>query len=132
MRLRVLVVDDNRETAKCLASLLRRFGHDVRVAFNGPTALREASETEPDVVLLDLGIPGMDSFEVARRMKDQLQPKKPFFVAVTGFTLNGDFRRSVEEGMDFHLVKPIEPELLLMVLEGLGGERPPRQNSAER
>src|SRR5262249_39212912 len=92
---------------------------DVRVALDGPTALQEASESPPDVVLLDIGLPGMDGYEVARRLREQTQVKMPIFVAVTAYGTDDDFRRSAEEGLDLHLVKPVDSKVLRTVLEGV-------------
>jgi len=116
-KLRVLVVEDNRDAAGSTATLLRHWGHDVRVALDGPTALREASEDAPDVVLLDLGLPGMDGYEVARRLREMLHEKKTLFVVVSGYGMDRDVLRSSDEGIDLHFVKPVDPAELRAVLE---------------
>src|SRR3954469_5124709 len=97
VRMRVLVVEDNADAARSAAALVRRWGHDVRVAFDGPTALREASEDEPDVVLLDIGLPGMDGYEVARRLRELLHEKGTLFVIISGYGAEKDLLRSKEE-----------------------------------
>jgi len=117
--LNILVVEDSKDGAESLSRLLRLSGYDVRVALDGSTALREASESPPDVVLLDIGLPGMDGWEVARRLREQLQPKRPVFVALTAYGGQDDFRRSAEEGLDLHLVKPVDMKVLRTFLEGV-------------
>jgi PAS domain S-box-containing protein len=112
-RRRVLVVDDNVDAATSLAKLLTRFhGQDVRVAHDGPAALREAGDFRPDVVLLDIGMPGMDGCEVARRLRAQPETGRALLVALTGWGQESDRQRSREAGFDHHLVKPVDPDAL--------------------
>jgi CheY-like chemotaxis protein/two-component sensor histidine kinase len=106
--LRVLVVDDNVDTATTLALLLRESGHDVRTAPDGPTALEAALDYRPDVALLDIGLPGLDGFEVAKRMRQQSIFQKVVLVAMTGYGKESDRQRSQEAGFDHHLVKPAD------------------------
>ena len=106
--LRVLVVDDNVDTAETLAMLLEESGHDVRTAHDGPTALEAALDYRPDVVLLDIGLPGLDGYEVAKRMRQQPVLKNVVLVAMTGYGQESDRQRSQEAGFDHHLVKPAE------------------------
>jgi CheY-like chemotaxis protein len=116
--LRVLLVEDNAESAATLATLLRMNGHDVRMAQDGLAALDEAQGVQPDVVLLDIGLPGdMDGFEVAKRLQEQRVEKKPLLVAVTAFSGDADRRHSEEVGIDLHLVKPADPDRLLGLLK---------------
>jgi PAS domain S-box-containing protein len=112
---RVLVVDDHADAADSLAVLLRMEGHDVRVARNGPAAVEAAQADPPDVVLLDLGMPGMDGFEVARRLR-QGPAAKTFIAALTGWGQEEDRRRTREAGFDHHLVKPADPDDLRELL----------------
>ncbi len=113
----VLVVEDHEDTAHTTAALLRCYGHEVRIAFDGPTALRIAQEWQPDVVLLDIGLPGIDGYDLARLLH-QRSPyqRRPLLIAITGLGQEEDRRRSNEAGMDLHLVKPIEPDQLRAVL----------------
>jgi CheY-like chemotaxis protein len=111
----VLVVDDHADAADSLAVLLRMEGHDVRVARNGPAAVEAAQADPPDVVLLDLGMPGMDGFEVARRLR-QGPAAKTFIAALTGWGQEEDRRRTREAGFDHHLVKPADPDDLRELL----------------
>jgi PAS domain S-box-containing protein len=110
---RILVVDDNEDAATSLARLLRRvYGHEVRVAHDGPEALGLAGEFRPEVVLLDIGMPGMDGYEVARRMRVRADLAGVRIIALTGWGQDSDRHQSREAGFDYHLVKPVDPETL--------------------
>jgi CheY-like chemotaxis protein len=112
--LSVLVVDDNRDAAESLALLLRLRGHETATAHDGRKALQLALDTRPDVVLLDLGLPGLDGFEVCRTLRANQSPA--YVVAVTGYGRDTDRRRSHSAGFDAHLVKPVDPEGLVKLL----------------
>ena len=105
---RVLIVDDNVDSARSLADLLKMSGHDVRLAHDGPPALQTAINYRPDVVLLDIGLPGLSGFEVARRIRQQPTLKNIVLVALTGYGQETDRQRSLEAGFDHHLVKPAD------------------------
>ncbi len=109
---RVLVVDDNRDAAESLETLLELWGHEARSAQDGPEALSLAAEFQPEIVLLDIGLPGMDGYEVARRMRVLPAGRNSLIVAVTGYGRNSDRLQSQEAGFDHHLVKPVQPEVL--------------------
>ncbi len=111
-RRRVLVVEDNADAAESLASLLTLEGFDVRAAHDGLTAIHLARSFRPEVVLLDIGLPGMDGYEVARRLRQEDGLKQALLVALTGYGQDQDRRRSAEAGFDHHLVKPVSPSLL--------------------
>jgi two-component system CheB/CheR fusion protein len=113
---RVLVVDDNRDAAESLAALLRLDHHEVEVAYDGVSGLAAAEKQRPEVILLDLGMPGMDGYEVARRLREQGFLQETVVVAVTGRSQEKDRRRSEELGFDGHLVKPVDPEALHALL----------------
>jgi signal transduction histidine kinase len=115
-RRRILVVDDNADAAETLAKLLRGAGHDVRTAFDGSSALEVFSGFHPEVMFLDIGMPGMDGYEVARRLRQQEGKGDLILVAVTGYGQDEDRRRSLEAGFDEHLIKPVDPEALHEVL----------------
>jgi PAS domain S-box-containing protein len=109
--LRVLVVEDNADTAAVLGQLLRLLGHQVTLAHDGPTALAAAATAPPDLVLLDIGVPGMDGYAIAAGLRASGHTRAAL-VAVTGYGRDEDFRRSREAGFDHHLVKPIDlPQL---------------------
>ena len=116
--LRILLVEDDGDSAETLAVLLRIYGHEVQVARDGPTALRLAADQPPDVALLDLGLPGgMDGYEVARRLREQEADKQPHLIAVTGYGRDEDRRRSEEGGIHLHLLKPVDGEALNRLLQ---------------
>jgi signal transduction histidine kinase/DNA-binding response OmpR family regulator len=119
----VLVVDDNRDAAEMLTMMLHLDGHEVRVAHDGPTALREARAWPPDVVLLDIGLPGMSGYEVAHHLLENGGAGHPLLVAMTGYGQDEDRRRSREAGFSHHLVKPVDPQELRQLLshEGVRG-----------
>ena len=113
---RVLVVDDNRDSAETLAMLLELWNYDVRVVHDGPSALREAGAYQPHVVLLDIGLPGMSGYDVATALKQRPDPGPGLLVAMTGYGRQEDRQRAREAGFDLHLVKPVAPEALEKVL----------------
>jgi PAS domain S-box-containing protein len=116
---RLLVVDDNKDAADSLAALLRILGHDVRTVYDGPTAVKAALEYRPDMLFLDIGLPGMDGHEVARRLRREPGFGDTVFVALTGYGGDGDRRRSEETGFLAHLVKPVEFAVLQQLLAAL-------------
>jgi len=118
-RLRVLVVDDNEDTAETVAIILRHAGHDVRLAHSGQAALETAIAFHPEAVILDLGLPGMDGYEVARRIRETPSLGGVRLIAVSGYAQEGDRRRSKEAGVDVHLAKPVEPVRIQQILAGL-------------
>ncbi len=113
---KILVVDDNEDAANSLGALLRMFGHEVVVAHDGPDALISAAANPPDTVLLDLGLPKMDGYEVARRLRALPHLADTRVIAVTGYGQEDDRRIAREAGFDFHLVKPVEFDELLRVI----------------
>jgi CheY-like chemotaxis protein len=115
--LHVLVVEDDADSAMSLARFLRRLGHEVEVAPDGQAAIEAAQAHRPDVVLLDLGLPGLDGWEVARRLQGHPARKRPLLVALTGHDREADRRRSDEAGIDLHLAKPVDPEQLRRLLQ---------------
>src|SRR5438067_1102716 len=105
---RLLLVDDNVDAASTQAALLRILGHEVEVAYDGEAALEKAREFRPEIVLLDLGMPGMDGFEVARRLRASKEGRRVKLVAQTGWGQEEDRRRTREAGFDAHLAKPVD------------------------
>jgi PAS domain S-box-containing protein len=116
---RLLIVDDNRDAADSLAMLLGLQGHVVQVAYSGQTALEMAKGFSPDAVFLDIGMPGMDGFEVARRLRQLPGLAQIVLAALTGWGKQEDRRRSSGAGFDHHLVKPPEPKAIEIVLASL-------------
>jgi PAS domain S-box-containing protein len=121
--LRVLVVDDNSDSAESLAIWLELVGHDVRTAYDGQQALAVARELRPDVIFLDIGMPGMSGYEVARRLREQPETRDVLLLAMTGWGQEEDRRRSREAGFDEHLVKPLDPKRLEERLAELAAQR---------
>jgi DNA-binding response OmpR family regulator len=109
---RVFVVDDNRDAADTLGMLLTLEGYDVRVAYDGDDAVREADDFEPDVALLDIGLPGRDGYQVARHIR-QTQDDEVMLIAVTGYATDEDVARSLDAGFDYHFGKPANLGALL-------------------
>ena len=120
---RILVVDDNTDAASMLSELLRAHGHEVVTVNGGIEALEEAESFRPDVVMLDLGMPGMNGFELARRLRERKRKPEPLIVAVTGWGKPEDKVRSREAGIDLHLVKPVEGEHLDRMFDQISGTR---------
>ena len=116
-RHRILVVDDNEDGAETLATLLGLYGHEVRIAHDGAAALAAADAYRPDVILLDIGLPGMDGYEVARRLRDRNEFRATRLIALTGWGQDTDRERSRSAGFDLHLVKPVDPGKLRELLD---------------
>ncbi|HUS31459.1 MAG TPA: ATP-binding protein [Kofleriaceae bacterium] len=114
--LRILVVDDNVDAAEMLAMLLDRDGNEIRVAHSGPDCLVLATELRPHVVLLDIGLPGLDGYEVARRLRADHSLAQPLIVAISGWGTVEDRKKAHEAGFDQHLVKPIDHAALAKLL----------------
>lgn len=123
---RILVVDDNQDAADSLGMLLRMSGNDVRTAHDGLEAVGSAATFRPDVVLLDLGLPKLSGYEVARRIRAQEGGARIVLVALTGWGAEEDRRRSQEAGFDHHMTKPIELDTLQRVLGDTSSRVPPR------
>jgi CheY-like chemotaxis protein len=116
---RLLVVDDNRDAAESMSMLLEMWGHEVAYAYDGPTALRTAEKWQPEAVFLDIGLPGMDGYEVAERLRELPHAKGAVLIAITGYGQDDDRLRSRRAGIDHHLVKPVAPDALRSLIESL-------------
>jgi CheY-like chemotaxis protein len=125
----VLLVDDNRDSAESLAQLLRLFGHEIWQAYSGREALAAARSRHPDLVLLDIGMPDISGYEVARQIRAEPALAGATLVALTGYGAEEDRRRSFAAGFDAHLVKPIDFEALERILAATG-ETPAAQSAA--
>lgn len=117
---RILIVDDNVDTAESLGMLLGLEGHVVRVAHDGPSALRAAEEFRPEVVLLDIGLPRMDGYQVARHLRERPETATAALVALTGYGQDEDRRRTRDAGFDAHLLKPVDLDALRAALARCG------------
>lgn len=120
---RVLVVDDNEDAAELLGARLTRWGCEVAVAYDGAQALEVAREFHPDVALLDVGLPDMDGYEVARRLRELPELAHLGLIALTGYGLERDVRQSREAGISHHLVKPVSSETLAEALATVQANR---------
>ena len=116
VRFRILVVDDHHDAGDSLVTLLRLLGHQVRIAYDGLAALDAVKGFRPEVVLLDIGMPGMDGFEVASRLRQDPAQERLLIVALTGYGRDEDLRRSAAAGFDAHLVKPVDISVLNTLL----------------
>lgn len=114
---KVLVVEDNRDSAESLRKLLYYSGYEVAVAFTGQEGLRAARRMRPDVVLCDIGLPDSNGFIVAAALREQPETSGARLIAVTAYGEDEDRRRALQAGFDLHLVKPVDPEVLLRKLE---------------
>jgi two-component system CheB/CheR fusion protein len=122
--LRVLVVEDSKDAAGLLVMLLKLWGYDVRDVHDGPAALVTARTYHPEVVLLDIGLPGLNGYDVARQLRRESDPNRPLIVAMTGYGNAEDRRRSQEAGFDHHLLKPVDPGELERLLADRNDEHP--------
>ena len=120
-RRRILVADDNRDAASSLTLMLQLMGHEVFTAFDGLEALELAESCRPDALLLDIGMPRVNGFDVARRVREEVWGRGIMIVAITGWGAEQDRQRSHESGFDFHIVKPANP----MTLQRILSEPPP-------
>jgi PAS domain S-box-containing protein len=118
-RRRILVADDNKDAADSLATMLSLMGHETRAAYDGTEAIEKAADYRPDVIVLDVGMPTLDGYEAARRIRSQPWSNGVVLVALTGWGQDEDRARAKNAGFDFHLTKPADPEMLVKVLAGL-------------
>ena len=116
---RILVVDDNHDSALSLAMMLSIMGHETRTSHDGEAALTIAESFLPDVVLLDIGLPKLNGYEVAQRIRENAWGHSMFLIAVTGWGQEEDRQRSSEVGLNVHMVKPVEPAALERLLSTL-------------
>jgi CheY-like chemotaxis protein len=117
---RILIVDDNQDAADALARLVSSYGYEVKAVYSGSDALQETESFQPDMALVDLGMPGIDGFETVTQLRQRRGNVHLLVVAVTGWTRDEDKRRAYEAGFDLHVGKPVTTEILRDVLELLG------------
>lgn len=115
--LHILIAEENSDTAKSFALLLQMEGYVVHIASDGPAAIEAAELHHPDVVLLDIGLPKLDGYEVAKRLRQKKEPKRPLLIAITSYGQRVDRLRAYEAGIDMHFTKPVEPQELVDFLE---------------
>lgn len=120
---RILVVDDNHDSALSLAMMLSIMGHETRTAHDGESAVETAESFLPDIVLLDIGLPKLNGYEVAQRIREHAWGQSMFLIAVTGWGQEEDRQRSSEVGLNVHMVKPVEPAALERLFTELRRER---------
>jgi PAS domain S-box-containing protein len=123
--LRLLVADDNRDSAATCAALLKASGHEVTVAHSGGEALDLACRTKPDALLLDIGMPGLNGYQLAERIRDTSWGRRAMLIAISGWGQEQDKRRALEAGFDRHLTKPIDPNRLETLLQAAAASHPP-------
>jgi CheY-like chemotaxis protein len=129
---RILVVDDNVDAAESLAKLLRISGHEVNTTYTGLTVADAVAEHRPNVILLDIGLPGLDGYEAARRLRAAPGGERLLLIALTGYGQESDRQRSREAGFDHHLVKPLDFAAFESLLEGPAGAREAGLGSSSR
>jgi PAS domain S-box-containing protein len=118
-RRRLMVIDDNKDAAESMSMLFELWGHEVICTYDGRAALEAAAKYRPEAVFLDIGLPGMDGYEIAERLRELPEAGRAVLVAITGYGQDEDRRRSREAGIDHHLVKPVAPETLHRLLDSL-------------
>jgi CheY-like chemotaxis protein len=114
---RILLVDDNEDARELLGDMLRTFGHEVELAPDGPSALGKLETFDAEVAILDLGLPVMDGFELARRISETMQDARPRLIALTGYSREVDIAQGRAVGFDVHLVKPVDIPLLVAAID---------------
>jgi two-component system CheB/CheR fusion protein len=119
-RQRVLIVDDNVDAADSLRLLLGTEGRQIAVSNDGQSALEQAQSMRPDVIFLDIGLPDIDGYEVARRLRQMPGLDGTLIVAMTGYGQPDDLKRSLDAGFDRHLVKPVDPDAIEHLLDQTG------------
>lgn len=120
-RSRVLIIEDNVDAAESLMMLLELLGHEVQVAHDGRAGLEAAHTAVPDIILVDIGLPGMDGYEVARRARQDPLLERTHLVAVTGYGSEDDKRAARAAGFDEHMVKPLDPDALQALISRHAG-----------
>lgn len=117
-RRRVLIVEDNHDAGEMYRILIELAGHEALVAENGVLGLELFKSTHPDIAFVDIGLPGMDGYEIARRFRAEPDGANVFLVALTGYGSASDRDRTRQAGFDLHLLKPVDPQTLQSVLDG--------------
>src|SRR5437762_1726179 len=119
-KLRILVADDERDQVTTLAAILQDEGHEVREVYRGSEVTRMTREFDPDVALIDIGMPGMSGYEVARELRLEFGKRRPLLIAITGWKQSSDRILATLAGFDHHVPKPFDPKALLELIAALG------------
>jgi len=130
--LRILLVEDFADCATMTAAVLRQFGHTMRVVNDGPQALAACRDECPDAVLLDIGLPGMSGYDVAKQLRAECGTATPFIIALTGYGRAADVAQSADAGIDLHLLKPADLYELNAILGRIEKPRGTRVNGIQR
>jgi CheY-like chemotaxis protein len=128
---RILVVDDNVDSAHTLGALLHRWGHEVRVEHDGRAVRNAAKEFRPDVLILDIGLPGLDGYQIARRMRRQPRYCKAAFIALSGYASDDDVRQAMAAGFDRHFSKPTDADAIRAALAQARPVQPARKGKVK-
>ncbi len=121
---RILVVDDNEDAALTIATLAEILGNQIQAAYDGGIAVKVAAEFKPDIALLDIGLPTLNGYEVAKAIREQPGGKQIYMIALTGWGQDEDKREAEAAGFDLHLVKPVNPIELMQLFNTLPGLKP--------
>jgi len=119
VKLRILIAEDNQDSADSLKMLLEALGFEAQISNDGESAVRTAAQWQPDAILMDIGLPGLNGYDATRRIRATRNGKKVMIIALTGWGQESDRQRSVEAGIDHHLVKPLDLARLQRLLETL-------------
>jgi CheY-like chemotaxis protein len=114
----ILIIEDHDDAREALRALLELEGHRVEAAASGPRGVEIARQSQPDIALVDIGLPEVDGYEVARRLRT-LAPSRPYLIALTGYGQPDDVKRAHDAGFDAHLLKPVDPDALAKVLSAV-------------
>lgn len=126
---RILIVDDNRDAADTLGTMLQLMGNEIRITYDGEDAVRAAGEFRPQIVLLDIGLPKLNGYEACRRIRQELWGKDMILFAVTGWGQDEDKQKARDAGFDRHMVKPVDPSSLIQLLGSLARDKPASQTT---
>jgi CheY-like chemotaxis protein len=118
-RLRVLIAEDNRDSADSLKTLLEALGYETHIAYDGETAVHSAAALRPDAIIMDIGLPGVNGYEAARRIRAQDPGMRVSIIALTGWGQESDRLRSAQAGIEHHLIKPLDLAALKQILDSL-------------